>query len=166
MTRVVVVADSGSVMSDLTAAIGSVPGWYIVRHGSGRAPLDRLVADVEPDLVVIGDLERPTEALARLAEARHAAPAAKVVMLSSKPDASWLADALRAEASAVLPGSVEPETLAIVLREVIAAPERRTPTRAETDLTWERPARPAGSRRRRRARRDARVVRSGDETPA
>jgi DNA-binding NarL/FixJ family response regulator len=123
MTRVVLVADSGSVMSDMTAAIGSVPGWYIVRHGSGRAPLDRLVAHIEPDLVVIGDLALPAEALARLAEVRRAAPAAKVVIMSSTPDASWLADALRAEASAVLPGTLEPRTLGLVLREVLAERE-------------------------------------------
>jgi DNA-binding NarL/FixJ family response regulator len=134
MTRVVLVADSGSVMSDVTAAIGLVPGWYIVRHGSGRAPLDRLVAHVEPDLVVIGALALPAEALARLAEVRRAAPAAKVVVLSSSPDASWLADALRAEASAVLPGSVAPHALAIVLREVMAAGNRPAPAQAETDV--------------------------------
>lgn len=120
MTRVVVVADSGSVMSDLTAAIGLIPGAYIVRHGSGRASLDRLVAHIEPDLVVIGDLKLPVEALTRLGEVRRAAPAAKVVILSSTSDASWLADALRAKASAVLPGTIAPHTLAIVLREVLA----------------------------------------------
>jgi DNA-binding NarL/FixJ family response regulator len=153
MTRVVVVADSGSVMSDLTAAIGSMPGAYIVRHGSGRAPLDRLVAHIEPDLVVIGDLRQPEEALSRLAEVRRAAPAAKVVILSSTPEASWLADALRAEASAVLPGSVAPHTLAIVLREVMAAPQPRKATASEADLASERRSRSAARRRSRTARR-------------
>jgi len=158
MTRVVVVADSGPVHADLTAAVGSVAGAYIVRHGHGHAPLDRLVAQVAPDLIVIGDLQNPDEALARLAEVRRAAPAAKVVILSSNPEASWLADALRAEASAVLPGSIEPGTLAIVLREVIAAPERLPVAVTEADLGSDRFTRPAaGRRRRRRARRAPRV---------
>lgn len=123
MTRVVIVADSGPVLANLTAAVGTVPGAYIVRHGSSACPLDGLVAPLAPDLVVIGDLLVPDRALARLAEVRRAAPAAQVVVCSSEPEAEWLADALRAHASAVLPGNLEPHTLGRVLREVIAMPE-------------------------------------------
>ena len=122
MTRVVVVADSGPVLASLTAAVGTVPGAYIVRYGSSAGPLDRLVAPLAPNLVVIGDLLVPEDALARLAEVRSAAPDAQVVVLSSSPEAGWLADALRAEAAAVLPGNLEPATLGLVLREVLAAP--------------------------------------------
>lgn len=122
MTRVVVAADSGSALARLTAAVGTVPGAYIVRHGSSAGPLDRIVGSLEPDLVVIGSLLVPQDALARLAEIRRVAPAAKVVVLSSTPEATWLADALRAHAAAVLPGQIEPETLGVVLREVLAAP--------------------------------------------
>jgi DNA-binding NarL/FixJ family response regulator len=121
LTRVVVVADSGPVLASLTAAVGTVPGAYIVRHGSSAGPLDRIVAPLAPDMVVIGDLLVPEDALARLAEVRRAAPAARVVVLSSSPEAGWLADALRAQAAAVLPGSLAPETLGVVLREVLAA---------------------------------------------
>jgi DNA-binding NarL/FixJ family response regulator len=123
MTRVVIVADSGPVLANLTAAVGTVPGAYIVRHGSSAGPLDQLVAPLAPDLVVIGDLLVPDRALARLAEVRRAAPAAQVVVCSSQPEAEWLADALRAHASAVLPGNLEPHTLGRVLREVIATPK-------------------------------------------
>lgn len=122
MTRVIVVADSGSVLANLTAAVGAVPGAYIVRYGSSAAPLEHIVAPLAPDLVVIGDLLFPEHALTRLAEVRRAAPAAQVVVCSSEPGAGWLADALRAEASAVLPGNLDAATLALVLREVIATP--------------------------------------------
>jgi len=120
MIRAVVVADSGPVLASLTAAVGTLPGSYIVRHGSSAGPLDRLVAPLAPDLVVIGDLLDPERALARLAEVRRAAPDAQVVVCSSQPEAVWLADALRAHAAAVLPGNLEPHTLGLVLREVIA----------------------------------------------
>ena len=133
MTRVVVVADSGPVLASLTVAVGTVPGAYIVRHANSVGPLDRIVAPLAPDLVLIGDLLFPDDALKRLAEVRRAAPEAKVVMLSSSPEAGWLADALRAHASAVLPGRLEPQTLGLVLREVLATgaavvpfPERRS----------------------------------------
>jgi DNA-binding NarL/FixJ family response regulator len=120
VTRVIIVADSGPALANLTAAVRTVPGAYIVRHGSSTGPVDRLVAPLAPDLVLIGDLHTPAHALARLAEVRRAAPAAKVVVLSSAPEADWLADALRAHASAIVPGDLHPETLGIVLREVLA----------------------------------------------
>lgn len=145
MTRVVVVADTGAVLADLTTAVASIEGAYIVRHGSSRVPIGGLVAGAAPDLVVIGDLHVPEDALARLAEIRAAVPAAKVVILSSSVDAGWLAEALRASAAAVLPGSLEPRTLAVVLREVLADGD---PAPAE--------ARPAARRPRRRRRAAAR----------
>jgi DNA-binding NarL/FixJ family response regulator len=139
MIRVVVVADSGPVLASLTAAVKTVSGAYIVRHANSAGPLDRIVAPLAPDLVLIGDLLFPDDALKRLAEVRRAAPAAKVVMLSSSPEASWLADALRAEASAVLPGRLEPDTLGLVLREVLESgaevlrfPERRAGVKPAT----------------------------------
>jgi DNA-binding NarL/FixJ family response regulator len=120
VTRVIIVADSGLALANLTAAVGTVPGAYIIRHFSSTRALDRLVEPLAPDLVLIGDLLAPDHALARLAEVQRAAPAAKVVVLSSVPEADWLADALRAHASAVLPGNLEPQTLGVVLREVLA----------------------------------------------
>jgi DNA-binding NarL/FixJ family response regulator len=134
MIRVIVVADSGAVLASLTTAVGTLPGAYIVRHGNSTAPLEELVAPLAPDLVVIGDLNFPEHALARLAEVRRAAPAAQVVVCSSEPEAGWLADALRAEASAVLPGNLEPVTLGVVLGEVLATREavvHQLPPRAE-----------------------------------
>lgn len=136
MTRVVLVADSGPALAHLTTAVAGVSGAYIVRHCSGAAPLDRLLAPLSPDLVVLGDLADAARALARLADTRRACPDAKVVVLSSTPEAGWLADALRAQASAVLPGQLEPRTLGVVLREVLAegAPVVRVLPPAETPV--------------------------------
>ena len=97
-----------------------MPGAHIVRHGSSAGPLDRIIAPLAPDLVLIGDLLSPDTALARIAEVQRAAPLAKIVVPSSTTEAGWLADALRARAAAVLPGNLEPHTLGLVLREVLA----------------------------------------------
>jgi chemotaxis response regulator CheB len=95
MTRVVVVADSGSVMAELTNAVSAIPGAHIVRHGSSRTRLDRLVARVDPDLVVIGELEAPEKAPARVAEIHEGAPRARVVVLQRR-DGAGLRAALHA----------------------------------------------------------------------
>jgi DNA-binding NarL/FixJ family response regulator len=120
VTRVVIVADSGPVLAKLTTGTSTVPGAYVARHLSSAAKLERLVARLEPDLILIGDLVAADRALTLLAEVRSAAPSAKVVLLSSTPEATWLADALRAHADAVLPGTLHPHTLGVVLREVLA----------------------------------------------
>lgn len=107
MTRVVVVADSGSDLARLTNAVGSIAGAYIARHVSGRARLDRLVARLDPDLVVVGELHVPGDAPARVAEVRSAAPGARIVVISSSSDNGGLEAALRtvlAEPDGAAPG--------------------------------------------------------------
>lgn len=120
MTRVVIVADSGATMATLTAAVTSVRGAHIVRYGNSRTRLGRVLAPAEPDLVVIGDLHTAAGALARLAEIAATAPRAKVVLIGDGHEVSWLPEALRRRAAAVLPGNVGAHVLAIVLEEVIA----------------------------------------------
>ena len=119
MTRVMVVADSGPVMARLTAALAELPGAEIVRHANARSPLGQLVAAHTPDVVLVGDLTRPVLAVQVAAQVRAAAPEARTVVLASDPGASWLARALRAGASAVVPGDVDAATLATVLQDVL-----------------------------------------------
>jgi DNA-binding NarL/FixJ family response regulator len=123
MTRVLLAADSGATMVCLTDAVATVRGSEIVRYGNSRTRLDRILGATRPDLVVLADLRTEEGALARLAEVRGTLPRAKVVVLSSSAEAGWLADALRADAAAVVPGRLEPRTLGIVLREVLDEPE-------------------------------------------
>ena len=125
MTRVAIVADSGATMATLTAAVTAVRGAHIVRYGNSRTQLERLLAPVEPDIVVIGDLHTAAGALPRLAEIARTAPGAKVVLIGDGQHVSWLPDALRARAAAVLPDTVDAHVLAIVLEEVIAERDTR-----------------------------------------
>ena len=121
--RAVIVADAVDELASLEAAVDSVGGMCVVRRRGTRSHLGRILADSNAELVVIAGLTDPVQALERLAEVRDACPTAGVVMLSAEPGAVWLADALRRHAAAVLPGRVQPRSLAIVLREVLA--ERR-----------------------------------------
>jgi chemotaxis response regulator CheB len=98
MTRVVVVADRGEDFASLTAAVRQLPGACLVRAASGAARVDRMVGAVAPDLVVIGALRTGERSVARVAEVHRAAPAARVVVLSSAAETGAVAGALRAEA--------------------------------------------------------------------
>jgi DNA-binding NarL/FixJ family response regulator len=130
MTSVLVVADSGSTMEAITGAVIAVRGAHIVRHGSCRAALDRLVSVLHPDLVVIGDARTRERARARVSEVRGAAPHAKVVVLSSRADAGRLCADLRPLTATVLAGDLDPATLGVALGELLAEPDAAAPAAA------------------------------------
>jgi DNA-binding NarL/FixJ family response regulator len=77
------------------------------------------VADLEPTLVVIGEVSPPRLVLERLGEIRVASPASKVVVAATDADARWLGAALTAGASAVVPGGPSSKALGTVLQEVL-----------------------------------------------
>jgi DNA-binding NarL/FixJ family response regulator len=123
MTSVVIVADSGSAMARLTASVAQLPHTEIVRHASGRVPVARLVEAHEPTLVLIAEMSPRRLTLERLIEIRAAAPETTVVVVAADTGSRWLATALRAGASAVLPGGLGTNALAAVLQDVLA-PDR------------------------------------------
>jgi DNA-binding NarL/FixJ family response regulator len=118
--RAIVIADSGSALSSLTSALVAFDGVDIVRHASGRTRVESLIRSFAPDIVLIDEMRWPPLALARIAEVRRAAPAASIVVLAERLEGSWLADALRGGAAAVMPAGADPETFRQVLSEVLA----------------------------------------------
>jgi DNA-binding NarL/FixJ family response regulator len=121
MIRVVVVADSGIAMSTLTQLLVRIPRVEIAAYASGTSHVDEVVRAVQPDLVLVHEMDRPGAALRRIAETRRAHPPAAVLGLSSLPSSRWVAEALRAGATAVVPADLDAATLDIVLREMLAA---------------------------------------------
>jgi DNA-binding NarL/FixJ family response regulator len=121
MIRVLVVADSGDVLSRVTASLCRVESIDIVAYASGRAPVDAIVRAVGPDIVMVDEMCWPGLALARVDEVRAASPRAVVVGLVERPDAGWIVEGLRAGAAAVVPRDLEPETLRLVLAEALGA---------------------------------------------
>jgi DNA-binding NarL/FixJ family response regulator len=123
MTKVVIVADAGSEMARLTAAVVQVAEAELVRHASGRVPVGRLVAVHQPALVLIAEMTPRRLTVERLSEVRAAAPDAAVVVVAADVGSRSLASALRAGATAVLPGGLSASAMASVLQEVLA-PDR------------------------------------------
>jgi DNA-binding NarL/FixJ family response regulator len=119
MTRVVIVADRESAKARLTASVELIDGAEIVRVAHGRSSVARLVAASAPSLVLVGELSAHRLMVERLTETRAAAPDADIVVVAAA-GSRWLADALRAGATAVLPGDLGARALAAVLQEVMA----------------------------------------------
>jgi DNA-binding NarL/FixJ family response regulator len=123
MIRTLVVADAGSVLAGMTSTLCRLEHVDIVAYASGRAPVDAVVRAVGPDVVLIDEMRRPGQALERIAEVRAAEPLAAVVGVTDRPDSSWVAEALRAGATAVVPRDLAPETLGLVLGEALTSPQ-------------------------------------------
>jgi DNA-binding NarL/FixJ family response regulator len=131
MIRVVVVADSGVVMSAVTASLSRLAHVEIAAYANGSSHIDAVVHGVRPDVVLIHQMDRTGEALQRIAEIRSADPRAAVLGLSDAPGSRWVVEALRAGATAVVPADLQAATLDIVLRELVGAP---APVRAAAPL--------------------------------
>ena len=118
MIRALVVADSGAAMRMITASLSQLPQVAIVAYASGRAPLAAVVEAAAPDVVVLDEMRHPARGLERIAEIRHLPPA--VIGLTERADGPWVAGALHAGATAVVPRDVQPKLFASVLCEVLA----------------------------------------------
>jgi DNA-binding NarL/FixJ family response regulator len=123
MIRTLIVADAGNVLAAITSSLCRLERVDIVAYASGRARVDAVVRAVGPDVVLVDEMRRPGQALERIAEVRAAEPLAAVVGLTDRPDSSWVADALRAGATAVVPRDLAPETLGLVLSEALTSPQ-------------------------------------------
>jgi DNA-binding NarL/FixJ family response regulator len=128
---VALVADSGPALEAMTRGVASLARVNIVRHCHGHAPIAPALARFAPDLVLVDEMGWPRLALQRIAEVRATLPHARIVVRAARPEAGWLAEALHAGASAVVPATAGAETLALVLTEVVTERElgdREDPT--------------------------------------
>src|SRR5688500_7753385 len=94
-----------------------------LRHSScevigfvGREVSAAPVAGQRPDVIVVDDAVGTT--LDHVRTVRAAAPAAKVVLLTTNMDPTWLADATAAGIDAALAKTVSHASLGLLLREI------------------------------------------------
>jgi DNA-binding NarL/FixJ family response regulator len=130
MIDAVLVADSGSVMASVTAALRVTGCVEIVAYASGRADVGDVVGSRAPDVVLVDEMLSPRMALRRIAEIRSVRPEAVIVGLSADAEATWVIAGLRAGAAAVVPRNLEPAMLALVISEAFAAAAQPAPVEA------------------------------------
>jgi len=120
MIAVALIADNGAALEAMTRSLAALPSVTIVRHCHGHARIGAGLKRCQPDLILLDEMHWPRLALQRLDEIRALLPQTHVVVRAARPDAGWLADALRAGASAVVPATAGAETLGAVLQEVVS----------------------------------------------
>jgi DNA-binding NarL/FixJ family response regulator len=118
MTGIVIVADTGAALQGLTEAARELPHARIIRHCSGRSPVGAAIAAAAPDVVLVDEMRWPRTALLRIAEI-SAGGRARAILCTSRPEARWHADALRAGACAVVPKAAGATPLRLVVEDLL-----------------------------------------------
>jgi len=133
MIRSIVVSDGGAALERVTSSLRELDGVEIVRHLGWRRPPGPAIAALQPDLIFIDEPAWTALPLAVIRDARCAAPAAAVVVGATEPTVGWLADALQAGATAVVPAVADEPTLGLVVHEALETSETK---REAVRLRW------------------------------
>jgi DNA-binding NarL/FixJ family response regulator len=117
---VVIVTDNGFAAEAIRRSFRNTSGVHVAGYVDGRHACGTAVAEAQPDVVIVDEMTWAASALARISEIRAAAPSAKIIALSSQPGADWVDEAARAGAHAAIAKTVQPGTLALLVREIWA----------------------------------------------
>jgi two-component system response regulator DevR len=116
----VIVTDNGFAAEAIRRSFRNTSGVRVAGYVDGRRACGAAVAEAQPDVVIVDEMTWSASALARIGEIRAALPSAKIVALSSQPGAEWVTEAARAGAHAAIAKTVQPATLAVLVREIWA----------------------------------------------
>jgi DNA-binding NarL/FixJ family response regulator len=117
--RLVIVADHSFVVQAIRRALRQTAGFQVVGALDGRRPLAPALAELEPEVLVVDDMQGRGDTLARLREAAELVPAAKRLLLTVDMCDDRLDEAFAAGADAILSKTVHPVSMGTLLREIV-----------------------------------------------
>jgi DNA-binding NarL/FixJ family response regulator len=115
----VIVADSSFVIETIRLALRNSAGLKILGKLDGRASVRRPIAEHQPRIILVDEMQDPDDALERIRECRMEAPASSIILLSMQMDETAVAHAINAGADACLSKSTNLATLGMLIREVV-----------------------------------------------
>jgi DNA-binding NarL/FixJ family response regulator len=119
MKSMVIVADSSFVIETIRLALRNSAGLSVLGKVDGRASVRRPVADAQPDIVLVDEMQVEDDALARLRECREEARGAAILLLSMRMDDQWVARAIDAGADACLSKATHLPALGTLIHAVV-----------------------------------------------
>jgi DNA-binding NarL/FixJ family response regulator len=120
MKRLAIIADHSLIVDAIRLALRQTAGFRIVGCIDGRHPVGPQLVELQPDVVLVDDMQMPERALARTREAAEYAPFADCLLLTLRMNDDWLTEAFDAGATAVFSKTVHRLALGTLLRETIA----------------------------------------------
>jgi DNA-binding NarL/FixJ family response regulator len=112
-----IVADHSFVVQAIRLALRQTAGFQVVGFFDGRGSVRDALLQLQPDIVLVDDMEETENALARLREVAEI-PEAKALLLTMRMEPEWLDQAFMAGAHAVISKTVHPVSLGTLLREI------------------------------------------------
>ena len=137
--RVLIIVDNALTAEAIRREMRHAPACRVIGYVNGRGPCAMAVAEAAPDVVLVDDMSAAESTLARIREVRAAIPAAKIVLLTIRMEAEWLAEASAAGIDAAIAKSVPPASVGQLIRAVASGNVFHTFAR-----THERHREPAG----------------------
>ena len=120
MKKMVIVADSSFVIETIRLALRSAAGLNVIGKVDGRATVRRPIADSQPDIVLVDEMQSSEHALARIRECREEAPSSVILLLTMRMEDEWVAEGIAAGADACLSKSAHLPSLGTLIREIVA----------------------------------------------
>lgn len=120
MNGMAVIGDPGPGRDDVARALAATPGLTVLDTISGRRPIATSIARLRPAVTLLVEPISSPLPVALIREARSAAPHAVLIVLSSDATPGWVAEALIAGATAVLPATVDVKAVGRVVTEILA----------------------------------------------
>ena len=117
--RLLIVADNALAAEAIRREMRHASGFHVTRFVRGRSSCALAVAQEQPDVVLLDDMQDVDVTLERIAELREAAPSAKLVLLTLRMDAEWLEEARAAGIDAAVSKSAQPHSFGTLLRELV-----------------------------------------------
>ena len=120
MKKMVLVADSSFVIETIRLALRSAAGLNVIGKVDGRASVRRPIAESQPDIVLVDEMQSSENALERIRECREEAPSSVILLLTMRMEDQWVSEALAAGCDACLSKSAHLPSLGTLIREIVA----------------------------------------------
>jgi DNA-binding NarL/FixJ family response regulator len=118
MKRLMIVADHSFVIQAIRLALRQTAGFQVVGFFDGRGSIRDVLAELQPDVVLVDDMQEGEDALSRLREITEVVPGCKPLLLTMRMGDEWLDQAFNAGAHSVVSKTVHPVSLGTLLREI------------------------------------------------
>ena len=119
MKTMVIVADSSFVIETIRLALRNSAGLKLLGKIDGRVSARGPLAEAQPDIVIVDEMQVTDDALERVRECRDELPSASVLVLSMRMDDDWVARAIDAGADACLSKATHLPALTTLIRAVV-----------------------------------------------
>jgi DNA-binding NarL/FixJ family response regulator len=120
MNRALIIGDPGAARDEIADTLAATPGIELLGCLSGRRPVAGRIVSLRPAITVLLEPTSTPLPPALIREARAAAPRAVLIVLAADATPGWVAEALNAGATTVLPATVGAKALGRVVTEIVA----------------------------------------------